>query len=184
MKRNRTTWWGGAVALALLTIGTHSTAGGSTPAGSSDSGSGAMNASQLAALRGATARFHRLEVAIAEGYTAFAGCFSDPAGSGAMGYHYVNSSLVADPAIDPLRPELLVYEEAPHGGLRLVAVEWIAFVSAWHLAGNPAAPSLFGHEFHVNPTLLAEPFYLLHAWIWKNNPSGLFADWNPKVTCN
>ena len=144
---------------------------------------GAIDRSQLAALRGATARFHRLDAAVAEGYTPFGGCFSDPAGTGAMGYHYVNNELVDDPAIDPLRPELLVYAQQPSGELRLVAVEWITFVSAWHGAGNAAPPGLFGHEFHVNPTLLAEPFYLLHAWIWKNNPDGMFADWNPKVRC-
>jgi hypothetical protein len=23
----------------------------------------------------------------------------------------------------------------------------------------------------------------LHVWIWKENPSGLFAPWNPRVTC-
>jgi hypothetical protein len=142
-----------------------------------------MHASQLAALRGATARFHRLDVALAEGYTAFGGCFADPGGAGGMGYHYVNADLVADPAIDPLRPELLVYAPQPNGELQLAAVEWITFVAAWHNAGNHAAPALFGHEFHVNPTLLNEPFYLLHAWIWRHNPSGILANWNPTVRC-
>lgn len=175
---------GATLALALLatTFGTaHPLAAGEA---SREQPRARMHASQLAALRGATARFHRLDVALAEGYTAFGGCFADPAGSGGMGYHYVNDALVRDPAIDPLRPELLVYERRPGGALRLVAVEWITFVSAWHGAGNGAAPSLFGHEFEINPTLLPEPFYLLHAWIWKHNPSGLLADWNPNVTCN
>jgi hypothetical protein len=26
-------------------------------------------------------------------------------------------------------------------------------------------------------------FYLMHAWIWKHNPSGMMSDWNPEVTC-
>jgi len=26
-------------------------------------------------------------------------------------------------------------------------------------------------------------FWYLHAWVWTDNPSGLFADWNPKVRC-
>jgi hypothetical protein len=142
-----------------------------------------MDASQLASLRGATARFHRVEAALAEGYVPFGGCFSSPTGEGAMGYHYVHNALVEDPAIDPLRPELLVYEAGPGGQMRLVAVEWITFVAAWHQAGHIERPSLFGQEFHVNPTLLDEPFYLLHAWIWKHNPSGMFKDWNPTVRC-
>ncbi len=28
------------------------------------------------------------------------------------------------------------------------------------------------------------PFYELHAWIWKRNPSGTFSDWNPRVSCS
>ena len=24
----------------------------------------------------------------------------------------------------------------------------------------------------------------LHAWVWKENPSGMFADWNPKASCD
>lgn len=141
-----------------------------------------VDRAQIASLRGATARFHRVEVALEEGYAPFGGCFSDPI-EGGMGYHYANEALIADPAIDPLRPELLVYESRPNGELRLVAVEYITFVSAWHGAGNVAPPALFGQEFHVNPDLLEEPFYVLHAWAWKNNPSGILSDWNPNVTC-
>jgi hypothetical protein len=141
-----------------------------------------LDRAQLASLRGATARFHRIEVALEEGYAPFGDCFSDPA-LGGMGYHYANDALIADPAIDPLRPELLVYESLPNGELRLVAVEYISFVSAWHGAGNAAPPSLFGQEFHVNPDLLDEPFYVLHAWAWKHNPSGILSDWNPTVSC-
>jgi hypothetical protein len=25
--------------------------------------------------------------------------------------------------------------------------------------------------------------YDLHVWLWQHNPSGLFAPWNPDVTC-
>ena len=29
------------------------------------------------------------------------------------------------------------------------------------------------------------PYYEVHAWVWKHNPSGrLFADWNPRVSCS
>jgi hypothetical protein len=170
---------GVAVALALLAPRGEAAHGGHAQA----THGGRLAKSQLAALRGATARFQRLEVALDEGYTAFGGCFADPNGAGGMGYHYVNNALVADPAVDPLRPELLVYERKPSGTYKLVAVEWITFVSAWHAAGNASPPSLFAQEFHINPTLLQEPFYLLHAWIWKHNPSGMFADWNPTVSC-
>jgi len=26
-------------------------------------------------------------------------------------------------------------------------------------------------------------FYSLHAWIWKDNPAGMFSMWNPDVHC-
>ena len=28
------------------------------------------------------------------------------------------------------------------------------------------------------------PFYALHAWIWKPNPSGILYAWNPRVDCS
>jgi hypothetical protein len=27
-------------------------------------------------------------------------------------------------------------------------------------------------------------FYIKHAWVWMNNPAGMFADWNPEVSCS
>jgi hypothetical protein len=26
-------------------------------------------------------------------------------------------------------------------------------------------------------------FYEMHVWVWKTNPNGVFADWNPNVSC-
>ena len=135
----------------------------------------------ISALREATARFYDLEVAIREGYAAFGPCFSDPTGN--MGFHYANAELMEDPGVDPLHPELLLYEKQADGSLRLVGVEYLTFQAAWHEAGNRALPKLFGQRFHLNSTLLDEPFYLLHVWQWKHNPSGRFNDWNPRVSC-
>ncbi len=132
-------------------------------------------------LREATARFHSLDVAIKEGYAPFGPCFSDPAGG--MGFHYANAELMEDPGVDPLHPELLLYEEQADGSLRFVGVEYLTFQAAWHEAGNRGLPRLFGEKFHLNSTLLSEPFYLLHNWAWKHNPNGRFSDWNPRVSC-
>lgn len=137
--------------------------------------------SGVAALREATARFHRLDEAVQEGYAPFGGCFADPAGG--MGFHYANAELMADPGVDPLHPELLLYEVQEDGTPRLVGVEYLTFQGAWHEAGNRGLPKLFDQRFHLNTTLLSEPFYLLHVWPWKHNPSGRFTDWNPRVTC-
>lgn len=135
----------------------------------------------IAALREATARFYRLDEAVLEGYAPFGGCFSNPAGG--MGFHYANAELMNDPGVDPLHPELLLYEVPPGGTPRLVGVEYLTFQAAWHEAGNRGLPKLFEQRFHLNTTLLDQPFYLLHVWPWKHNPSGRFTDWNPRVTC-
>ena len=102
-----------------------------------------------------------------------------------MGQHYVNGDLVGDGAINPLTPEALVYEPMPGGELRLVGVEYVVFKADWD-KNHSSPPQLFNHTFF---TILAgnryglPDFYELHAWIWRPNPSGMFENWNPKVTC-
>ncbi|HET7693501.1 MAG TPA: hypothetical protein VFM44_10475, partial [Gemmatimonadota bacterium] len=108
------------------------------------------------------------------------GCVSHPT-AGAMGYHYFKQALVDDNAVDPLEPEVLVYESAPDGGLKLVAVEWVVRGPNTNPPGVATAPTVLGMPMHI--LVPAVGFWLEHAWIWKNNPSGMFADWNPDVTC-
>jgi hypothetical protein len=121
--------------------------------------------------------------------------FSDAAGIaciddrlGGMGVHYVNFGLVFDPvvpSVDAATPEALVYEPERNGRLRLVAVEYIVFQAAWD-ATHSSPPSLFGEDFELlsGPNRYGpDAFYELHAWIWKQNPRGMFEDWNPRVSC-
>ena len=132
-------------------------------------------------LRTATARFHRTKAAQAAGYHLVPGldhCFSNP-GVGAMGYHYINTSIL-DLTVEELKPEAMVYVPGPHGKLQLGAVEFIVPAQAWDEAGNSEPPTVLGRSFHLNQAL---GVYVLHAWIWKHNPSGMFEDWNPKVSC-
>ena len=47
--------------------------------------------------------------------------------------------------------------------------------------------NLDGHLFAFNgaPNRYGLPaFYELHVWAWKANPTGAFADNNPKVSCD
>jgi hypothetical protein len=145
---------------------------------------------ELAQVRRATARFHRVEAAIAAGYELgwvngsgmriLTGCVSHPT-AGAMGYHYFNAELMADNSVDALQPEALVYASAPNGRLKLVAVEWVVRGPNTNPPGVPTAPSVLGMEMHI--LVPAVGFWLEHAWIWAHNPSGMFADWNPEVSC-
>jgi hypothetical protein len=94
-----------------------------------------------------------------------------------MGFHYGNVGLI-DGSVQVDQPELLLYEPEKNGQLRLVAVEYIIPYS-FHSRAS-AAPVLFGQEFKRNDTF---QLWGLHAWVWKENPSGMFASWNPNVTC-
>jgi hypothetical protein len=140
---------------------------------------------ELAGVRQATDKFHSIPAAEAAGYGPFYVCTDDNGGAGAMGQHYVKGALVGDGAIDPLTPEALVYEPMPDGKLRLVGVEYVVFKDAWD-ANHANPPQLFGHTFFeikAGNRYGLPDFYELHAWIWRPNPSGMFANWNPKVTC-
>ena len=144
-------------------------------------------AADLSTARAATAGFHQVEAAKAVGYGEFhdaanIACIETP-GVGVMGIHYVNGALVSDGIVDAATPEALVYQPIGNGKLRLVAVEYIVFYSMW--AGT-SKPSLFGQEFKLigSTNRYGIPaFYELHAWVWQNNPSGMFKDWNPSGSC-
>jgi len=158
----------------------------------------------LAQVREATARFHDLDAATAAGYTVWspdpfasnASCPSSPEGN--MGYHRVNVSLrggaanptAGDAVVDPLQPEMLLYEKRPDGTVHLVGVEYLVFRAAWERVNGAGAtpPEVFGqpllastHTFPGNPNPI--PHYELHVWLWTSNPLGMFYPWNPTVSC-
>jgi hypothetical protein len=132
----------------------------------------------LATLRQVTAAFHDFNTASASGWTAqITPCMTDPGGAGGMGFHYGNLGLI-DGAVSVDEPELLLYEPETNGKLRLVAVEYI--IPYVFVPRTAAPPVLFGQQFKQNDTF---QLWGLHAWVWSENPSGMFASWNPRVTC-
>jgi hypothetical protein len=136
-----------------------------------------MSTADRAAAELATAGFQDVQIAEAAGYASSLdtlGCFQD-ATLGGMGVHYINQSLM-DATVDITKPEALVYELDADGKISgLVAHEYIVPIEAWTSA---TPPSLFGVNFHRHPTL---PLWVLHAWLWKDNSTGIFQDWNPAV---
>jgi hypothetical protein len=140
----------------------------------------------------ATSVFNDVGTARHAGYTLLKdqqgiACISMPGhpSPGAMGVHFVNGSLIADDAVRVTSPEALVYEPEAGGRMRLVAVEYVAMKGEWD-RHHAKPPILFGHRFAVNGVgnrFGLPPFYSLHAWVWKHNPSGEFAMWNPDVRC-
>ena len=125
----------------------------------------------------AGAAFQDVSAAEAAGYGSTMedlGCFEN-VDLGGMGLHYLNGELLDD-QVDITAPEALVYELDASGEIAgLVAHEYIVPVDAW---SGAEPPNLFGIDFHQHPVL---PLWVLHAWLWKDNPSGMFVDFNPKV---
>jgi hypothetical protein len=129
----------------------------------------------LAAARTGTAAYHDLRAAMDDQFVEPFDpnpCFTLP--EAGMGFHYIKPSRV-DKTPNAAEPELLVYMPGEDGIPHLVAVEYL-------VPGSPddKPPVLFGHEFHFTPLVSG---WTLHAWIWNENPDGLFADFNPKLRC-
>lgn len=126
--------------------------------------------SELAQARLATAKYHDISQALADGYVDI-DLFVPM-----MGYHYLKPSLV-DATFDPAKPELLVYAmDQQNNRLRLVAVEYVVPISL-----SPDPPEGFTGSEDVWDRNETFGLWTLHAWIWFNNPNGMFADFNPRL---
>lgn len=165
----------------------------------------------LEEIRAATERFMDVEVALAEGYVRdpmdlcdTAEMMGQPAEMGAMGVHYARMDLLGitgppDPKIrgtgthlDWTQPSILIYEPQADGSLELVAVENLTFTDAWEAAGNTEPPTLHGVAYDymaddpatdVDEAHHFAPHYDRHVWLYRENPNGVFAPFNPNVTC-
>jgi hypothetical protein len=127
-------------------------------------------------VRLANDRFKDVSAAVSEGYSPIP-CASGIEG-GAMGIHYVNPGYLKDDAVDIARPEAVMYEPGPDGKMTLIAVEYITAKGPAELDGH-----LFSFTNAPNRYGLG-PFYELHVWAWKANPTGTYADMNPNVSCD
>jgi hypothetical protein len=147
---------------------------------------------ELEKVRSALDKYQDPIVAVHDGYFSTLGCVAFPAAGGSgevpypaggMGVHFLNVGLLG-PGLDPLRPQILVYE--PEGDkLRLAAAEWFVPLST----GIKERPQLFGRPFDgpmeghhpLMPTTMHH--YDLHVWLWKKNPAGMFSPTNPDLNC-
>jgi hypothetical protein len=138
----------------------------------------------LAGIRAATAAYHSIDAAIADGYVQGSVCEAMP-GQG-IGIHYRKQSLV-DQVVDPAHPELLVYEPRANGDLRLVSVAFLVPAIPWD--ATHTIPPLLGDQVFEDkrvPDWTSPPFptYELHVWVWRHNSNGIYATTNPAVRCD
>lgn len=150
------------------------------------------NKAQIEALRQSLAKYKDVYTAVHDGYFSTVGCVyyageKKPGymeyPKGAMGVHFFNAAFAAPPP-DPEHPPILMYEPVD-GGLRLIGAEWFVTLAS----GVKQRPVLFGQPFQ-GPMEGHEPLipqevthYDLHAWLFKDNPLGMFSPTNPDVVC-
>jgi hypothetical protein len=130
----------------------------------------------IATLQRVTARYHTLNAALDDDFVLLHPCEAR-GDEGPVGTVYINIARLMDGVIDPERPDALIYEPTNTGGLRLVGVEFAIPKALW--TGNQL-PTFLGATFQTEDEF---GVFALHAWVWRTNPNGLFAETNPRVSC-
>jgi len=157
-------------------------------------------AEQLEAARKATEKYQDVRAAEAVGYRAVG-----PNVPG-MGLHYVRQADHQNFSIT--EPPILLYERDPagQGGLLLVGVSYLLVapsdpdgqpanppfpkgLASWHkhndvcvLPDNSASVDLTASQCTARGgRFTAETSWMVHAWIWKDSPAGVFSPTNPLV---
>jgi hypothetical protein len=162
---------------------------------------------QLRLARDASAKYRDPQVALRDGFVPTECHEHHHPGAGAMGEHWNRVDRMADAKVDPREPEELLYIDTPTGR-RLLAVEWSVPALEAGLphygtqppdpGRTPPPPRMFGgrafngpmqghnlveawpSELHLTP----QPWhYDLHVWLWEENPDGIFAQYNRRVSC-
>lgn len=166
----------GAIAATILLAPVSGIAEGGSSSGSL--------ANKLERLKFVTGTYHNESLALTAGFEAEPGCASSP--EGGMGFHYVNQSRIEDNAVHRDKPEMLLYGKRVGTERKLLGVEFWKVDEDQDLSTDDDRPTLYGRPFdgpmpgHV-PGMPVH--YDLHVWVWKTNPAGLFAPFNPLVTC-
>jgi hypothetical protein len=134
----------------------------------------------VAAARAASVRYQSQDSAIADGFHRVGDDFP------AMGVHWVNLARIMADSFAASRPTVLTYISV-NGAPRLAGVAYTALlapgenppryapaVGHWHEHNGSIAEESFlaGHDAHTTTAGLR--LAILHAWIWIENPDGVF----------
>ena len=132
--------------------------------------------------REATKAFHQLESAIAAGYQRMGPDMPN------MGEHWIHPRMVVQQSFDPARPSVLTYLRVG-GNAMLTGVAYtqlirpgespspLPFEGVWHYHSGNLEEEAFGHAAHEMTHDEPDGMRLgmIHAWIWVDNPDGLFS---------
>lgn len=134
---------------------------------------------QLDALQLSVLPFFNYDVAVSAGWDTILGeCVESPMGG--MGYHVHNMEQLANGHLNLLRPEVVLYSPTEDGSMEFGGVEYIIPAELWD---SPEPPQFLGRSLHFNPHVGPHGIWALHVWVGKHNPDGIFADFNPEVSC-
>ena len=152
--------------------------------GSSAGSTGVGRGHFVAQLRKDLRPYEDVTAALADGFVPGGECAWHPA-YGGMGTHYIHPGrLQRAPKVS--EPQILLYGPAEGGGLELLGAEYLVPDEDGRLETDGDRPYLMGQPFD-GPMPGHEPgmpvHYDLHVWTHKANPAGVFAPWNPKVSC-
>ena len=130
--------------------------------------------------RAATQRYRSQSIATAEGYRRVGTDFPS------MGEHWVNLAQVMADSFTPARPSVLTYVHV-NGTPRLAGVAYTALLEPderppdfaparghWHEHNGSIVEESFLAGHHMSRTDGELRLSILHAWIWEENPDGLF----------
>lgn len=148
---------------------------------------GAWNSPFLVQVRQATAPYKDINVAAQAGWFGRDSFCVSGEDQGGMGVHVANPALIGGNQPRVSQPQVLIYEPEADGSMVLVGVEYVVVAAAWNAAHpDGSTPSVGGQlmDLITAPNRYGLPaVYSLHAWAWRYNPKGAFAQWNPNVTC-
>ena len=136
-------------------------------------------AQQLNALQLSVLPFFNFDVAETAGWDTFiSGCVESPFGG--MGYHVANMEQLVSGQLNLLRPQVLLFAPMEDGSMQFHGVEYVIPADLWTEA---EAPEFLGRELHFNPNVPPNGIWALHVWVGTENPTGIFEDFNPDVSC-
>ena len=152
---------------------------------------------QLDTVRDATEKYVDIEQAFADGYVQSTEEVPN------MGAHFVQPWRMLDGKFDPERPEILLYTSDEQGDWTLVGTSFVlplnvvgpdhpeAFAGPldnWHVHYELCTGSDFNSRSSTEQECREDggtwvPVYgwMIHAWVWEDNPLGVFNMWNPNV---
>lgn len=166
-----------AVPLAAVVLAAAPAVAGAAPSAEVNGQGGA-----LSAVRQATAKYHDVATAVADGYVPVSPCVAGE--DGVMGIHYAKPELLGQP-VDVRRPGMLLYVPTADG-LELAGVEYFQADADQDVSTDADRPTVLGQAFDGPMAGHGEGMpvhYDLHVWLWKHNPSGTFAEYNPALSC-